>query len=298
MGPCRLIIEGKEMKRFLALVFVCGAGSCIAAGAAPVKHAAPLSAAQKKANAEHAARIAAALYASMAPADEYFGPLKLSIIGIHNSIRDIGLRYKYNSTLAAPSFASAQLVERAIRDWAHRYAHDPQLPRNVFALQRLYTQILLQSSRDRAHVIAQWMATSFATSPQEKQLKKTLALEHLAPIPTPSPTPVPTDTPTASPEPSPSPEPSITESPQPGASETSRPQERSSQEPASPSPSPSAGQNATPTPQPPVTPLPVPPTPIPYPSPAGPSPSPEPTAGASPEPAPTATLTPTPTPTR
>jgi hypothetical protein len=279
------------MKRVLALVFICGTGSCIAADAATVKHVVPLTAAQKAAKAAHAARVAAALYASMAPADEYFGPLKLSIIGIHNSIRDIGLRYKYNSSIGAASYASAQLVESAVRDWAHRYAHDPQLPRNIYALQRLYTQILLQQSRDRAHVIAQWMALSFAHSPQEKQLKKTLALEHLAPIPTPSPTPLPTDTPTASPEPSPSPEPSATgtgegETPQPGASETARPQERSSEMPT-PSPSPSS----SPTEQP-GAPTPQPEAPTPSAPPTTPNPSPEPTSGSSPEP----TAAPTPSP--
>ena len=221
------------MKRILALVFMCGAGSCIAADAAPVKHVAPLTAAQKKAAAAHAARVAAALYATMAPADEYFGPLKLSIIGIQNTMRDIGLRYKYNNDLAVPSFASTQLVESAVRDWAHRYAHDPQLPHNAYLLQRLYTQILLQKSRDRAAVVAQWMAVTFPTSPQEKQLKKTLAAEHLAPIPTPSPTPVPTDTPSASPEPSPSSQSSATDqSPRPEVSETARPQAASSAAPS------------------------------------------------------------------
>ncbi len=277
------------MKRVLALVFICGTGSCIAADAASIKHVVPLTAAQKAAKAAHAARVAAALYASMAPADEYFGPLKLSIIGIHNSIRDIGLRYKYNSSIAAASYASAQLVESAVRDWAHRYAHDPQLPRNIYALQRLYTQILLQQSRDRAHVIAQWMALSFAHSPQEKQLKKTLALEHLAPIPTPSPTPLPTDTPTASPEPSPSPEPSATgtgETPQPGASETARPQERSSETPTpSPSPSPSPTEH-------PGAPTPEPEMPSPSAAPTTPNPSPEPTSGASPAPTPAPSPTP------
>jgi hypothetical protein len=275
------------MKRILALVVACGAGSCIAAGAAPAKHIAPLTAAQKKAKAEHTARVAAALYASMAPADEYFGPLKLSLIGISNSIRDIGLRYKYNSAIAQQSFASTQLVESAIRDWAHRYKHDPQLPRSVYFLQRLYTQILLQQSRDRAHVIAQWLLLSFASSPQAHQLTKTLAHEHLAPIPTPSPTPLPTDTPTASPEPSaspesstspeasPSPEPSgMGETPQPGPSETAHPQERET-----PTATPSASASPTVEPSPAVA--------SPEPTPGGPSPSPEPTSGASPEPAPT-----------
>ena len=268
------------MKRILALVFMCGAGSCIAADAAAVKRVVPVTAAQKKANAEHAAHVAAALYASMAPADEYFGPLKLSIIGIQNTMRDIGLRYKYNNDLAVPSFASTQLVEGAVRDWAHRYAHDPQLPREAYYLQRLYTQIQLQKSRDRAAVIAQWMAANFASSPQEKQLKKTLATEHLAPIPTPTPTPEPTETRAANPDASPSPESSATdESPRPTASETAHPQERN----AEPHASPSAFASSPATPE--AIPVASPTAPV-APASAEPSPSPQPTAGASPPPAP------------
>lgn len=200
---------------------MCGAGSCIAVDAATAKKATAPSAAALKAQAGKKARAEAALLANMAPADEYFGPLKLSIIGISNTIRDIGLRYKYNHDLATQSLASAQLSESAIRDWMHRYPHDPQLPRNVFFLQRLYSQILLQPSRDRAAAIAKLMFADFGTSSQAKQLKKTLAVEHLAPLeatPAPDATVVPAVEPSAQPTPTPAlvpqtPEPAVTQAP-------------------------------------------------------------------------------------
>ena len=147
--------------------------------------------AKRAADKEAARRSAIAL---LAPADEYFGPLKLSLIGMRNSIRDIGLRYDVNHDIAKQSYASTQLVERSVRDWEKKYAKDPQLPRVIFILQRLYTKVLLKESRDRASVIASWLRTDFTRSPQEKQLAKTLAVEHLAalPAPTPEPTPMPT----------------------------------------------------------------------------------------------------------
>ncbi len=133
----------------------------------------------------------------LAPGDEYFGPLKQSIIGIRNTIRDIGQRYDVNHDIAKQSFASAQLTERSVRDWETKYPKDTQLPRAVYLLQRLYTKVLLQESRDRARVIAAWLATDFPRSGQANQLKKILASEHLAPLapPTPEPTPVPSTTP-------------------------------------------------------------------------------------------------------
>ena len=157
---------------------MCGAGSCIAADAAAANKAATVSPAKAKTKTVKSGPS----LADMAPADEYFGPLKLSIIGISNTIRDVGLRYTYNHDIGAQSLASAQLTESAVRDWLRRYPRDPQLPRNVFYLQRLYTKILLQPSRDRAAIVAKLLFADFPSSPQARQLKKTLAVEHLEPL--------------------------------------------------------------------------------------------------------------------
>ena len=129
---------------------------------------------------------------SLAPADEYFGPFKLSIIGISNTIRDTGRRYDVNHDIGDRTFGSAQQIERAIRDWEKKYPKDDQLPRAVYFLQRLYTKVLTQASRNQAQVTAVWMYHDFSSSPQTKQLKKVLASEHLDPLPPPTPTPVPT----------------------------------------------------------------------------------------------------------
>jgi len=135
----------------------------------------------------------------LAPADEYFGPLKLSELGINNTIRDLGRRYDVNHDSFEQTLTSAELAERSIREWEHKYPHDTQLPRSIYFLQRLYTKVLYQPSRDRAHATALWLFNDFKSSPQAKQLKKTLAAEHLAPLPVP--TPRPTEQPALQPSP-------------------------------------------------------------------------------------------------
>lgn len=176
------------MKPVTGLVFLCVAASCIAAGAvtpAPSKTAKPASG--KTVAARVVVRQPAV--ADLAPADEYFGPFKLSIIGIRNTIRDLGLRYDFNHDIGTQTYNSAQQTERSIRDWEQRYPRDDQLPRAVYLLQRLYTKVLVKQARDRAQVTATWLFADFARSPQSKQLKKTLAVEHLAPLPPPTPVP-------------------------------------------------------------------------------------------------------------
>jgi hypothetical protein len=125
----------------------------------------------------------------LAPADEYFGPLKLSILGIRNTIHDLGARYDVNHDIGHQTFTSAQLTERAIRDWEHRYPRDGQVPKAIYLLQRLYTKVLTAEARARAGVTAKWMFADYPSSPQGKQLKKTLSLEHLAALPAATPAP-------------------------------------------------------------------------------------------------------------
>ena len=180
------------MKRVIGLVFFCGAASCLAANGAPLTRVSVSAAAVKpKMTAAQKAAAEAAAVALLAPADEYLGPLKQSVIGINNTIRDLGWHYDVNHDIGDATFASAGLTERAILDWQSKYPKDDQLPRSMYFLQRLYTKVLTQPSRDRAKIVAGWLFTKYGNSAQAKQLKKTLATEHLAPIPTPTPSPTP-----------------------------------------------------------------------------------------------------------
>ena len=178
------------MKRVIGLVLMYGAASCLATGAPA---ATPKQTTLTPQTASHPAKAGKQkTIVSLAPADEYFGPFKLSIIGITNTIRDTGRRYDVNHDIGDQTFRSTQMIERAIRDWETKYPHDDQLPRAVYFLQRLYEKVLTQASRDQAGVTAKWLYADFGASPQAKQLKKVVASEHLDPLPPPTPAPVPT----------------------------------------------------------------------------------------------------------
>jgi len=125
----------------------------------------------------------------LAPADEYFGPLKLSFIGMRNTIRDLGLRYDVNHDIASQTVASAQLTERAVHDWERKYPTDTQIPKTIYLLQRLYTKVLTLDARAHAHACAMWLFHDYAKSGQAHQLQKTLAVEHLQPLGSPAPAP-------------------------------------------------------------------------------------------------------------
>jgi hypothetical protein len=179
------------VRRVTGLVFVFCAASLVSESAvAKLPPPAPKHVTPKLTPAQRAAAEAAAV-ALLAPADEYFGPLKQSVVGIRNEIRVLGWNYDVNHDIAAQTVASALLTERAIREWVKKYPRDDQVPKTLFLMQRLYTKVLSQDSRDHAHAIAQWLLLSYAKSPQAKQLKKVLGVEHLAALPAPTASPGP-----------------------------------------------------------------------------------------------------------
>lgn len=61
-----------------------------------------------------------------APADEYFGPLKDSILGIRNRLVAFE-RKADNELLVTDAMVGIDNVERAIEDWDRHYPRDPWL---------------------------------------------------------------------------------------------------------------------------------------------------------------------------
>ena len=70
----------------------------------------------------------------VAPADEYFGRMKMSILGITNSIRDTGLREGFDPTNAGKYYGGLAFTEEALEDWAHKYPQDTWIPRRAYDL--------------------------------------------------------------------------------------------------------------------------------------------------------------------
>jgi hypothetical protein len=236
-------------RAFLALV-VCGVG--IVAGspsAAPMPSASPVVKASPAAKASPPLsqwqRRQRELYRNSAPADEYFGKLKLSFLGINNTFRDAAIS-SGDHTIDPQLVAKVGFADDALTDWASRYPRDPQLARTYYLAIQSQQRIWLKANQERAYVYMNRIVTQFGNSYFGKLVAKNLAIgftEHYyaaavacpTPVPTPTPTMEPTVAPTASPTaqprrrgrpaptPSPSPTPVVTPSPEPSPSPTPSP---------------------------------------------------------------------------
>jgi len=82
-------------------------------------------------------------YNNGAPADEYFGRQKISVIGIQNNFHDLNIESGDNTT--SPSIINKlNFVTEAMAKWAAKYPNDPDLAHTyylgVLALQKVYVQ--------------------------------------------------------------------------------------------------------------------------------------------------------------
>ncbi|HEY4439723.1 MAG TPA: hypothetical protein VGN14_04675 [Candidatus Elarobacter sp.] len=66
---------------------------------------------------------------SLAPADEYFGRMKMSVLGIRNALNGIERRAAEGDRNYAAMGGQLAWVDDAIRDWEAKYPHDTWLPR-------------------------------------------------------------------------------------------------------------------------------------------------------------------------
>ncbi len=124
--------------------------------------------------------------ADLAPADEYFGPMKLSILGIRNTIRDLGFKYMADPSKADSTIASAAFCEAALREWQKKYPLDTQLPRNIYFLEHLYAEITTDAGAKKTIATETWLFTAFPSSPQARQLHRELdAAKNASPTPAP-----------------------------------------------------------------------------------------------------------------
>ena len=83
----------------------------------------------------------AASMRDLAPADEYFGRLKMSVLGIHNELATLERRAASGDRDVAAMAGKLAMVDDAIRDWRARYPRDTWLPR--YAAERSHIAQLL-----------------------------------------------------------------------------------------------------------------------------------------------------------
>jgi hypothetical protein len=100
-------------------------------------------------------------HTKVAPADEYFGRLKMSILGIRNQIKDLGLRADADPLKATSIMGTATLTEDAVRDWQRKYPADGWIPGAIFALERLYAKVDSDDARLHAKAAMVWLVQAY-----------------------------------------------------------------------------------------------------------------------------------------
>jgi hypothetical protein len=65
----------------------------------------------------------------LAPADEYFGQLKMSVLGIRNELNSLERRAAGGERNVGAMSGKLAFVDDAMRDWRRRYPRDNWLPR-------------------------------------------------------------------------------------------------------------------------------------------------------------------------
>ncbi|GAC1415133.1 MAG: hypothetical protein NVSMB5_03980 [Candidatus Velthaea sp.] len=103
----------------------------------------------------------AGAHSKVAPADEYFGKLKMSILGIRNTIKDVGANIEIDASRWEGLVNKADFTEDALRDWQHKYPADTWLPKMVFALERMYAKIDNEGARKRRFAAIVWLVHDF-----------------------------------------------------------------------------------------------------------------------------------------
>jgi hypothetical protein len=113
--------------------------------------------------------------ARCAPADEYFGPLRLSVLGLRNSLTETASRIERGQFDSESTLEHLALLEASLRDWEARYPGDAWLPRMVLNLHRTYRSMDTDEALLRSIDAASWLMRDYAGSHEARTLRLELA---------------------------------------------------------------------------------------------------------------------------
>jgi hypothetical protein len=142
-----------------------------------------------------------------APADEYFGPLKLSPLSVRTSIDKLGRAYQARTKSDHDILHQAADLETALRLWRHQYPRDPWLAPTAYHLAQLYAEVQTPEARKHATAMLKYVDAYFGSSRYGHDARLRLAqgfpaLEAESPVqPSPAPSAVLDASATASPAP-------------------------------------------------------------------------------------------------
>jgi hypothetical protein len=87
--------------------------------------------------------------ADYAPADAYFGRMKMSYLGINNTFTQQQAWARPHST--DPNIINkVKWADEALQDWQKRYPRDPQMARSYFLAQQMFKMLWVKEYQDKA----------------------------------------------------------------------------------------------------------------------------------------------------
>lgn len=101
---------------------------------------------------------------NLAPADRYFGRLKMSILGVRNQLKDLAVRAETRPEDAEHIFDKAVLVEDALHDWQKHFPRDPWIPKYAYTLAQLYGKLDMDDARVRKNDTLDWLTAAYPES--------------------------------------------------------------------------------------------------------------------------------------
>ncbi len=96
-----------------------------------------------------------------APADRYFGKLKMSTLRIRYEIMQLKQRYETHQLLPDQAEHLLLLTEDAFDEWARLYPTDPWLPSTGYDMALLYEELPGTVARDHAVALLVYVKTHF-----------------------------------------------------------------------------------------------------------------------------------------
>jgi hypothetical protein len=110
-----------------------------------------------------------------APLDEYFGPLRMSPLGIRNDLASENAQLDAGVADQATLLKHVALVERAIHDWEAHYPGDGWLPDAIANLHTVYAKAAGRDAKLRAIDAATWLIARYPASDEAKAMRDDLA---------------------------------------------------------------------------------------------------------------------------
>jgi heat shock protein HslJ len=112
--------------------------------------------------------------AQMAPADQYFGRMKLSYLTINSTFEDVANQVGRFTT--DPRIANKiDFAMEALNEWQNLYPRDPQLARSYFLGQLTLKKIWIKQYQDKAWAYMQYLVKNYPTTYFGKTVKAALA---------------------------------------------------------------------------------------------------------------------------